>query len=426
MSPRISIINGRVIDPASGQDGVTDLHIAEGKVLALGSRPEGFTPDHTLDASGLVVCPGFIDLSVRCREPGDEQKATIASETRAASASGVTTLCCPPDTQPVVDTPAVAQLIRQIGERHGLARTLPIGAITQGLKGLTITEMAALKAAGCPALGQADHPIRNTQVHRRALEYAATFDLPVFLPALDAELAEGGCAHEGVVSTRLGLPGIPEAAETVAVARSLALAEQTGARIHFRGLSTARGVAMLSEAQRRGIRASGDVSMHQLFLTEEDLECFDASCHLIPPLRTRDDREALRAAVADGGLGAICSDHQPHDPDAKLAPFPETAPGISALETLLPLALRLVEEGVIDLKGVIARLTQGPAEILGLRAGRLAPHQPADVCVFDPTAEWTLTERSLLSQGRNTPFLGVRMKGQVRWTLLGGAVVFER
>ncbi|NEX22284.1 dihydroorotase [Thiorhodococcus mannitoliphagus] len=425
-APQISILNGRLIDPATGHDGVADLHVAEGKVIAMGPPPAGFEPELTLDATDLVVCPGLVDLSVRCREPGEEQKATIASETRAAAASGVTTLCCPPDTQPVIDTPAVAQLVRQIGERHGLAHTLPIGAITQGLKGLTITEMAALKEAGCPALGQADRPIRDTQVNRRALEYAATFGLPVFLPALDPELSEGGCAHEGVISTRLGLPGIPEAAETVAVARNLALAEQTGAHIHFRGLSTARGVAMLAEARRRGVRASGDVSMHQLFFTEEDLKGFDANYHLIPPLRTQADREALRAAVAAGDLDVICSDHQPHDPDAKLAPFPETAPGISALETLLPLALRLVAEGVLDLSGVVARLTLGPARILNLDVGRLSANHPADICVFDPAAEWTLDEHSLISQGHNTPLLGSRLKGRVRWTLLGGAVVFAR
>lgn len=423
---RITILNGRLIDPATGHDGRVDVHIANGRILAIGQRPSGFEPERTLDATGQVVCPGFVDLCVRCREPGDEQKATIASETRAAAASGVTTLCCPPDTLPIIDTPAVAQLVQQTGARHGFARVLPIGAMTQGLEGRTITEMAALKQAGCPALSQADRPIRSAQVNRRAMEYAATFGLPVFMLPQDADLSEGGCAHEGVISARLGLPGIPEAAETVAVARYLALAEQTDARIHFRGLSTARGIAMLAEARERGVRASGDVSMHQLFLTEEDIKCFDANCHLIPPVRSRQDRDALRAAVAAGDVSAICSDHQPHDPDAKLAPFPETAPGISALETLLPLALRLVDEGVLDLVTAVARLTTGPADILGLETGRLEVGQLADVCVFDPSADWTLDAASLLSQGHNTPFLGASMRGRVSWTLLGGRIVFER
>ena len=428
--PKLSIRNGRLIDPASGTDREADLHIAEGRVLAVGVAPAGFQPDRTLDARGLVVCPGFVDLSARLREPGHEQKATIASETRAAASAGITTLCCPPDTAPIIDTPAVAQLVHQIAERHGFARVLPAGAITQGLDGRQITEMAALKQAGCPVLSQADRPIRNTLVLRRALEYAATFGLTLFLQPSDADLSEGGCAHEGRVATRLGLPGIPEAAETVALARALLLAEQTGARVHFRGLSTARGAEMLVEARRRGIPASADVAMHQLFLTEDDLDGFVADCHVIPPFRTRADRDALRAAVADGAVQAVCSDHQPHDADAKEAPFPETAPGISALETLLPLALRLVADGALDLPAVIARLTAGPAEILGHPPGRdlgcVRPGRPADVCVFDPNESWVPSRETLLSHGYNSPFLGVALHGRVRWTLLGGRLVFER
>ncbi len=429
-TPRFSIRNGRLIDPASGTDEEADLHLAEGRILAVGAAPTGFQPDRTLDARGLIVCPGFVDLSARLREPGHEQKATIASETRAAAAAGITTLCCPPDTAPVIDSPAVAQLIHQTAERHGFARVRPAGAITQGLEGCQITEMAALKAAGCPVLSQADRPIRNTQVLRRALEYASTFGLTLFLQPQDPDLAEGGCAHEGRVATRLGLPGIPEAAETVAVARALALAEQTGARIHFRGLSTARGAEMLAEAKGRGIPASADVALHQLFLTEDDLAGFDSDCHVIPPFRTLRDRDALRAAVAQGTIQALCSDHQPHDADAKEAPFPETAPGISALETLLPLAICLVAEGVLDLPTAIARLTTGPAEILGHPPGRdlgcIRPGRPADVCVFDPSESWVPCRDTLLSHGENSPFLGVALRGRVRWAFLGGRLVFER
>jgi dihydroorotase len=428
--PKLSIRNGRLIDPASGTDREADLHLAEGRILAVGAAPAGFQPDRTLDARGLIVCPGLVDLSARLREPGHEQKATIASETRAAAAAGITTLCCPPDTVPVIDTPAVAQLVRQIAERHGYAQVLPAGAVTQGLEGCQITEMAALKAAGCPVLSQADRPIRNSQVVRRALEYAATFGLTLFLQPQDADLGEGGCAHEGRIATRLGLPGIPEAAETVAVARALALAEQTGARIHFRGLSTARGAEMLAEAKARGILASADVALHQLFLTEDELDGFDSDCHVIPPFRTLADRDALRAAVAEGVIEALCSDHQPHDADAKEAPFPETAPGISALETLLPLTLCLVAEGVLDLPNAIARLTTGPAEILGHPPGRdlgcIRPGRPADVCVFDPLESWVPSRETLLRHGENSPFLRVALRGRVRWTLLGGRTVFER
>jgi dihydroorotase len=268
--------------------------------------------------------------------------------------------------------------------------------------------------------------VRSIQVQRRAMEYASTFGLTVFLRPQDHDLRDGGCAHEGRLSARLGLPGIPEAAETVALARDLALAEQTGARVHFRGLSCARSVHMLTEARRRGVRASADVSAHQLFLTEDDLVGFDANCHLDPPLRTAADRDALRLAVARGEIAAVCSDHQPHDEDAKLAPFPATEPGISAIETLLPLVLRLVAEGVLDLSTAIARLTCGPAEILGLPLGRLEVGARADVCVLDTQAAWVVSPDTLVSEGRNTPFLGRELRGRVSWTLLGGRIVFER
>jgi dihydroorotase len=422
----LSIRNGRLIDPANGIDEVADLHIARGRVAALGRAPAGFVPDRTIDASGHILCPGLVDLCCRLREPGLEHKATIASETAAAATGGVTTLCCPPDTSPVIDTPAVAQLVLQTAERCGKARVVPAGALTQGLAGEQISEMAALKQAGCAVMSHADRPIRNTLVQRRAMEYAATFGLTLFLHAEDAYLRDNGCVHEGRVSTRLGLPGIPEAAETVAVARDLALAEQTGARLHFRGLSSGRAAAMLREAQGRRLPATADVSVHQLVLTEASIEGFDSNCHLIPPLRTAADRSALREAVARGEIAAICSDHQPHEADAKLNPFPATAPGISAVETLLPLVLGLVAEAVLDLGSAIARLTCGPAEILGLPVGRLDVGRSADLCVFDPEESWTVGPETLASRGHNTPFWGRELRGRVSWTLLAGRIVFER
>ncbi|ESQ09076.1 MAG: dihydroorotase [Thiohalocapsa sp. PB-PSB1] len=422
----LSIRGGRIIDPAIGFDAVCDLHIADGQIAALGDLPVDFVAERVIDAEGLVVCPGLVDLCARLRQPGLEQKATIASETRAAAAAGITTLCCPPDTQPPVDTPAVAQLIKRIADEQGRARVLPAGALTRGLGGTQISEMAALQQAGCPVMSNADRPIHNTRVQRRALEYASTYGLTAFLHPADADLSEGGLVHEGLLSTRLGLLGIPEAAETVAVARDLALAEQTGARIHFRGLSTARATEMLAEARARGVRVSADVSAHQLFLTEHDLTDFNADAHVIPPLRTLADRDALRAAVAAGEIAAICSDHQPHEPDAKLAPFPQTEPGISTLETLLPLALRLVRDGTLDLPAVLACLTCNPARILNLPLGRLQPASVADVCVFDPAARWIPDPSNLISRGHNTPFIGVEMMGRVEWTLLGGRVVFQR
>lgn len=419
----LSILGARVIDPSSGFDAIADLHLAAGRVLAVGAPPAGFKPLRCIDASGLLAIPGLVDLCARLRQPGLEQKATIRSETRAAAAAGITTLCCPPDTLPVVDTPAVAQLIRQTADSYGHARVLPAGSLTQGLAGQQISEMAALARAGCPVLSHADRPIRNARVQRRALEYAATFGLTCFLHPADASLSEGGLVHEGSISTRLGLPGIPAAAETVAVARDLALAEHTGARIHFRGLSTARATEMLAEARARGVRVSADVSAHQLFLTEDDIATFDPNALVLPPLRTEADRQALRAAVAEGAIQAICSDHQPHEADAKLDPFPQAAPGISALETLLPLTLRLVDEGVLPLITAIGRVTCDAAEILGLPLGCLTAGAPADLCLLAAGEHWTLNARDMRSQGKNTPFLGQRLRGAVRMTFLGGRLV---
>ena len=422
----LTIANGRVLDPASGFDQITDLHLSGGRILAFGPAPEGFEPQRLIDATGLIVCPGLVDLCARLREPGLEHKGTIESETRAAVAGGITTLCCPPDTSPVIDTPAVAQLIRRRAKTRGQARVLPVGALTKGLAGQQISEMAALKEAGCPAVGNADHPIRNTRVKRRALEYAATFGLTSFLHPADHDLSEGGLVHEGRVSTQLGLPGLPEAAETVAVARDLALAEQTGARVHFRGLSTARATEMLAEARHRGVSASADVSAHQLFLTEDDLYGFNANAHVMPPLRTARDRDALRAAVASGAISAICSDHRPHEPDAKLAPFPQTRPGISALETLLALVLELVADGVMDLSTALARVTCNPAEILNRAYGRIEVGARADLCLFDLHERWCPTPETWLSQGQNTPFFGRELHGRVRYTLSNGRLVYER
>ncbi len=422
----ISILNGRLIDPANGVDAVLDLHIADGRILALGAAPAGFTAGLRIDARERIVCPGLVDLSARLREPGLEHKATIASETLAAARGGITTLCCPPDTDPIIDTPAVAEMIRRKATQSGHCRVLPVGALTQGLGGEQLSEMAALKKAGCAALGNALNPIGNTLIQRRALEYAATFGITVLLHPEDPQLRNGGCAHEGAVASRLGLPGIPEAAETVAVARDLALAEQTGCRIHFRGLSCGAAARIIRRARHDRLPVSADVAAHQLHLTEADIDNFDSNCHLIPPLRTRGDREALRNAVADGAISAICSDHQPHEPDAKEAPFPSTAPGISALETLLPLTLRLVEEDVLGLPQAIARLTCGPADILGLPLGRLSTGASADICIFDPNQTWRLTAEDMLSRGRNTPFLGREFKGAVTHTLLEGRVVFEK
>lgn len=420
------ISGGRLIDPANDMDGKKDLYIdAKGFVVGVGKAPTGFKAARTIDATGKIVCPGLVDLRARLREPGLEYKATIESETRAAVAAGITTLCCPPDTHPVIDTPAMAQMLQSRAWRFGLAFIHPLGALTRGLEGKLLADMEALDEAGCVGFTNAFTPVSDTQVLRRAFEYAATLDLTVFLHAEDPWLKGMGCVHEGEVSTRLGLPGIPEAAETVAVARDLALIEQTGCRAHFCGLSSARAITMVAEAQKRGLPVSADATAHHLHLTEHDVEGFDSQCHVRPPLRSKKDREALRRALKNGVLGAICSDHQPHEPDAKLAPFARAEPGISALETLLPLTLKLVNENVLELTEAIALLTHGPAQILGIEAGQLGVGATADICVFDPKLTWTLTEDQIVSRGRNTPFLNHEFRGRVTHALVGGKVVFE-
>lgn len=422
---RIEIINGRLVDPANNIDGQHNLYIENGKICAIGKAASGFKPDITIDAKDQIVCPGLIDLSARVREPGQEHKATIESETRAAAKGGITTICCPPDTNPIIDTPAVAGMIYNKSLEIGYARVLPIGAITQGLEGNQLSEMVALTKAECPVLSNAYEPLANTLVERRALEYAATFGITVFIRPEDRHLRNNGCAHEGPVCARLGLPGIPEAAESVAVARDLALAAHTGCTIHFHALSTATALQMIETAQHKDLPITANVAAHQLHLTEADIEGFDSNCHVIPPLRTRHDLEQLRKGLATGVIGAICSDHQPHEPDAKEAPFPSTAPGISSLETLLPLALKLVQDGVLDLPTAIARLTSGPAGILGLSLGQLGKGANADICIFDPEKNWQLHPEDILSAGKNTPFLNWKFTGQVTHTLFQGQVVYR-
>lgn len=421
------IQGGRLVDPANNIDGKRDLYIdTKGFVAGVGSAPKGFKATRKIDATGRIVCPGLIDLRARPREPGLEYKATLESETYAAVTAGITTLCCPPDTSPVIDTPAMAQMIQSRAWRFGKAFVHPLGALTQGLEGQLLTDMEALDEAGCVGFTNALAPVTDTQVMRRAMEYAASFDLSVFLHALDPWLAANGCAHEGEISTRLGLPGIPEAAETAVVARDLALIEQTGCRAHFCGLTSARAVTMISEARKRGLPVTADVAAHSLHLTEHDIAGFNTQCRVIPPLRAKKDRDALRRAVKGGVVSAICSDHQPHEPDAKLAPFCEAEPGISALETLLPLTLRLVEENSLELTEALACLTHRPAEILAIDSGHLRVGTTADVCIFDPKARWTLTDDSFYSRGRNSPFLGQELTGRVTHTLVGGKLVFER
>lgn len=420
---RTRIKNGRVIDPANGIDEMTDVFITDGKVVAIAPTLDQFNADQEIDAQGLWVIPGLVDLCARLREPGLEHKATIHSETRAAAASGITTLCCPPDTSPIIDTPAVAELIQNRAEQAGYANVLPIAALTQGLKNEQLSEMAALKKAGCPAVANVG-PLANTQIQRLAMEYAQTHELTVFINPVDEWLAKSGCAHEGKISTHLGLPGIPVAAETAAVARDLALIELIGVKAHFTRISTARAVRMIARAQYDGLPVTADVCAHQLHLTEMDISGYDSRCHVLPPLRTQRDKEGLREGVKLNSIQAICSDHQPHEADAKLAPFCSTQAGISALETLLPLTLRLHEENGLSVIECIRRITSGPADILGIEAGRLSNGSAADITIIDPQHYWRLNEDTILSQGKNTPFHGWEFQARVTHTLLKGKLVY--
>jgi dihydroorotase len=422
---RLHIKGGHLIDPANAVDGALDLFIAEGRVCGVGRAPEGFSADRIIDATGRIVCPGLIDLRAHLREPGYENKATIASETAAAARGGITTLCCPPDTLPPIDSPAVATLIRRRARAAAMARVLPIGALTQGLDGEHLSEMAALKLAGCIGVSNGFRPLKNQLVLLRALEYASTFDLTVFINAQDHALANAGMVHQGAVATRLGLPGISAAAETAAVAACLALIEQTGARAHFSLLSTGRAAQMIARARHDGLPVTADVAAHHLHLTENDVLDFDSQCHVQPPLRTMRDREGLRHWLKHGAISAICSDHQPHEADAKLRPFGETEPGISGLDTLLPLSLRLVDEGVLELGEMIARLSTHPARILKIKSGRLGIGDRADVCVFDPDRHWILTRETMASQGQNSPFIDWELKGRVTHTIVSGKLVHQ-
>lgn len=422
----VLIENGRIVDPANNIDETNNLYIVDGLISAIGQAPAHFVAEQKIDASGLVVSPGFVDLAAHLREPGEEHKATIASETVAAVKGGITSLCCPPNTSPVIDTPAVVELIHHKAKQSGLAHIHPIGALTKKLDGQKLSNMAALKNAGCVGVSNHWHPLKNTLVLRRALEYATTYDLTVFLHPEDHDLLNDGCAHEGLVSTRLGLPSIPESAETAALAQQLILVKETGARVHFCRLSSAQAVAMITKAQNSGLAVTADVAAHQLHLCEIDISDFDSQCHVRPPLRTQRDQQGLNTGLLSNAIAAICSDHQPHEPDAKLKPFSDTEPGISGLETLLPLSLRLFHESRLSLSEVIAKISSEPARILKITAGTLSIGNTADICIFDPDHYWEISPDSWLSRGYNTPFVGWELRGHATHTFINGKLVYVR
>jgi dihydroorotase len=417
---RIHIRDARIVDPATGKEGSGDLFIAEGRIAE-----EFAKPDRTIDAKGLIVAPGFIDLSARLREPGYEYKATLESEMHAAVAGGVTSLACPPDTDPPLDEPGLVDMLRRRAQALSRARVYPVGALTVKLKGEALTEMGQLTDAGCVAFSQGNVPIPDTQVLWRALQYAATFGFKVWLRAEDAWLARGGVSHDGEVATRLGLQGIPSFAETIALATILELVRATGARVHVCRLSTAAAVELMRRAKEEKLPVTCDVAIHHLHLCEMDLGFFDPHCRLEPPLRSTRDRDALARGLAEGLIDCLVSDHTPVDEDGKHLPFAEAEPGATGLELLLPLTLKWGAARKLSLAATLARITCDPARILGVASGRIAVGAPADLAIFDPREPLHVSAQTLKSQGKNTPFIGYELAGRVRYTLVAGNVVHE-
>jgi dihydroorotase len=417
----IVIKGGRVVDPASGRDAVGDVFVSKGLVV----EPFRNKPDKTIDAKGLVVAPGLIDLAARLREPGEEYKATLASEMDAAVAGGVTSLACPPDTHPPLDEPGLVDMLRRRAKALARARVYPVGALTAKLAGERLTEMSVLAEAGCVAFSQANVPIADTQVLWRALQYAATFGYPVWLRAEDRWLSREGVAHDGEMSTRLGLAGIPSFTETIALGTLLQLVRATGARVHFCRLSTAAAVDMVRAAKKEKLPVSCDVGIHYVHLSETDLGYYDSHCRLDPPLRSQRDRDALAAGLADGTIDCAVSDHAPVNEDQKQLPFAEAEVGATGLELLLPLILKWGAQRKLPLAKTLARVTSDAARVLGVSTGRIEPGAPADLVLFDPDASWRVTPAALRSQGRNTPFLGYELPGRVRQTIVAGKVVWQ-
>ncbi|WP_431127505.1 dihydroorotase [Variovorax paradoxus] len=423
----IHITNGRVIDPASGTDKKADIAIADGKIAGIGNVPAGFKADRTIDAAGCVVSPGLVDLAARLREPGYEHEGMLESEMAAAIAGGVTSLVCPPDTDPVLDEPGLVEMLKFRAEKLQCARLFPLGALTRSLAGGVLTEMAELTEAGCIGFSQADVPLSDTQVLQRALLYASTFGYTVWLRPQDRDLGKG-VAASGPLATRLGLSGVPVSAETIAIFTIVELMKSTGARVHLCRISSAAGVALVRAAKAQGLPLTCDVSINSLHLVDTDIGFFDSRARLNPPLRQQGDRDALSAALADGTIDALVSDHTPVEADAKTLPFAEAEPGATGLELLLPLALQWGERSSAGMSRALEVISSAPARLLtaadaATGIGRLAVGGVADLCVFDPAIEWQVQPEALKSQGKHTPFAGYPLQGRARYTLVAGRVV---
>lgn len=420
---KIALLRGRVIDPTQSIDAITDLGIDNGKIAYMGALPRHFVADQVFDLSHCWVIPGMIDLCCRPQMP-HPQGVLLDQEAKTALVCGMTRLCIPPDGDPIIDhTASALRIARQLDSL--LPALHPMGALTPQLHGKSIADLTALADAGCFAFTQAQCHISDLRILRHCYDYAASFSLPVIIQPQDPILAKGGVAHEGTIASRLGLPGIPTMAETIAIAQQLPLIEESGIRAHFTCLSSAKSVAQIKEAKARGLPVTADVAMHSLYLTESAIETFDSNCHVYPPLRTEQDRLGLLEGLQSGTIDAICSDHRPLDSVAKLAPFGDTLPGLSALDCFVPLALGLVEHAYLSGIELVRCLSTRAAAIFGLPGGTLRVGAPADVCVIDPNFSWEVSDRTLKSRGKNTPFKGQTLRGKVRMTLLNGQIVYS-
>ncbi len=416
--------NARVMDPASGLDETLDVLIDDGLIAALGSSALAAPGTRVIDARGLWLIPGLCDLSARLREPGLEHKATLESELQAALAGGVTSLVCPPDTDPPLDEPALVEMLKRRAQSLGGAKVYPLGALTVGLAGEALTEMAELAEAGCIGFSQANRPVVNTTVLLRAFDYARTFDQTVWLAPIDAHLGRGGVAASGALAARLGLPSVPVLTETVALATFFELVRATGCRLHIARLSSAAGIDLVRRARAEGLPVTCDVSANHIHLIDLDIGYFDTNFRLDPPLRSQRDRDAIRAGLIDGTIDAICSDHTPVDDDAKQIPFGEAEAGATGLELLLSLTLKWAQESSLDPLVALRYITSSPAQLIGIAAGTIGVGVPADLCLVDPHAFWKVSHASLKSQGKNTPFEGYELPARVAATFVAGQLAF--